>query len=101
MLAKRWLGVAATLLVACAGKSAGSSATGGGAGNGAATGAGSLGACDPLAAITTSVQLVASQVVAAGRAKDGSLYVIYGDDRLSPGRKPDLQSWLGALAKRC
>jgi hypothetical protein len=90
MLAKRWFGVAATLLVACAGKSEGSSAIGGDAGSGAEIGAGSLSACDPLAAITTSVQLDASQVVAAGRAMDGSLYVIYSDDRLFVGSDTNL-----------
>jgi hypothetical protein len=90
MLAKRWLGVAATLLVACAGKSEGSAAMGGDAGNGAVTSAGSLSACDPLAAITTTVQLDASQVVVAGRASDGSLYVIYGDNRLFVGGDTNL-----------
>jgi hypothetical protein len=90
MLAKRWLGVAATLLVACAGKSEGSSAIGGNAGNNAATGPSSLSACDPLAAITTPVQLDASQVVAAGRAKDGSLYVIYNRDSLFVGSDENL-----------
>jgi hypothetical protein len=90
MLAKRWLGVAATLLVACAGKSEGASAMGGDAGNSAATDASSLRACDPLAAITTSIQLDASQVVAAGRAKDGSLYVVYSGDRLFVGSDPNL-----------
>jgi hypothetical protein len=89
MLAKCWLGVLATVLVACAGKSAGSPATGGNAGN-AGAGASSLSACDPLAAITSSVQLDASQVVAAGRAKDGSLYVIYNSDRLFVGSDSNL-----------
>jgi hypothetical protein len=88
MRAKAWLGVVATLLVACAGKSAGSPAVGGDAGSsagGTATEASMLSACDPLAPITTSVQLEASLVVAAGQAKDGSFYVVYSDNRLFVG----------------
>jgi hypothetical protein len=91
MLAQRWLGLLATLLVACAGKSEGSSTMAGDGGGGAATSADSLSACDPLAASTSSVQLDASQVVAAGRAKDGSLYVIYGDLRLFVGGDQELR----------
>ncbi|HEY5375626.1 MAG TPA: hypothetical protein VIK01_18230 [Polyangiaceae bacterium] len=82
--------MAGTLLVACAGKSDGSPAMGGNAGGNAAAGASSLGACDPLAAITTSVQLDVSQVVAAGQASDGSLYVIYNRDQLFVGSDTDL-----------
>jgi hypothetical protein len=88
MRAKAWLGLVATLLVACAGKSASSSAINGDAGGsagGTTTGASMLSACDPLAAITTSVQLVASLVVAAGQAKDGSFYVVYSNNRLFVG----------------
>jgi hypothetical protein len=90
MLAKRWLGLVATLLVACAGKSEGSSAVGGDAGGSAGTGASLLSACEPLAASTSSVELDASRVVAAGRAKDGSLYVIYSDHRLFVGSGQEL-----------
>ena len=73
------------LAVACAGKSGGSSEPDGGAG------ASQLRACDPLAAITTSVQLEASSVVAAGQAKDGSLYVVYDGDRLFVGSGKTLE----------
>jgi hypothetical protein len=78
MLAKHWLGVAATLLVACSGKSDGSSAMVGNA------------VCDPLAAITSPVQLDASQVAAAGQATDGTLYVIYNRDQLFVGSDTNL-----------
>jgi hypothetical protein len=71
----------ATLLVACAGKSAGGSAARGGS---------SFSARDPLAAISTSVPLDASKVLAAGRAQDGSLYVVYNPDRLFVGSGSNL-----------
>lgn len=74
-----WPALVVTLLVACAGKSTGSSEADGGAG------ASKLGPCNPFAAITTSVQLDASSVVAAGQAEDGSIYVVYDDDRLFVG----------------
>jgi hypothetical protein len=77
MLGKGWLGVAA-LLAACAGKSEDAGVTG--------SGADSLRACDPLAAETTSVRFDAAQVVAAGRAGDGTVYLIYGDNRLFVGK---------------
>ena len=73
MLAKVWFGVMAGLLVGCAGKSDG------------AAGPSVLNACDPLAAITTSVQLDASQIEAAGRASDGGLFVVYNRTRLFVG----------------
>lgn len=88
MTARCFLCVLATLLVACGGKSNGSSM--GGNGGSAMTGMASLGPCDPLAAITSSFQLEASQVVAAGQAEDGSIYVVYDDDRLFVGSREGL-----------
>jgi len=64
---------------------------GGDAGSSGASGASSLSACDPLAAITSAVQLAAAQVVAAGQAKDGALYVVYGDNRLFVGSDQNLK----------
>jgi hypothetical protein len=55
-----------------------------------ATDASGLTACAPLAASTSSVELDESQVVAAGRAKDGTLYVVYGDNRLFVGSDESL-----------
>lgn len=72
--------VVALLLVACAGKSEDSAATGGSGG-----GADGRSACDPLAAITTTAQLDASQVLAAGKSQDGTSYVVYNDNRLFVG----------------
>jgi hypothetical protein len=89
MLAGRWLGLIAALLVACAGKSEDSTAMGEG-GGGTANAVSSLRPCDPLAELTTSVPLDASRVVAAGRAQDGSIYVIYGDNRLFVGNDEKL-----------
>jgi hypothetical protein len=60
-------------------------------GDGAATGASMLSACDPLAAITTSLQLEASLIVAAGEARDGTVYVIYSDTRLFVGSGKQLE----------
>jgi hypothetical protein len=91
MFARRWLAMAATLLVACAGKSEGSSPMGGDAGGSAGTAASTLSACDPLAASTASVQLDASLIVAAGEAKDGTVYVIYSDNRLFVGSGKQLE----------
>lgn len=87
---EHWLGLLAIVLVGCAGKSEGSPALAGDRGGDAATSPDSLSACDPLAASTSAVQFDASQVVAAGRAKDGSLYVIYGDSRLFVGGGQEL-----------
>jgi len=46
--------------------------------------------CDPLAPRSSSVQFDASQVIAAGRDEDGTLYVAYGENRLFVGREPHL-----------
>jgi hypothetical protein len=89
MHAGRWLGLIAALLVACAGKSQDSTAMGAG-GGGTVNAVSSLRPCDPLAELTTSVPLEASRVVAAGRAQDGSIYVIYGDNRLFVGNDQNL-----------
>jgi hypothetical protein len=89
MHAGRWVGLIAALLVACAGRSEDSTAMGDG-GGGTANAVSSLRPCDPLAELTTSVSLEASRVVAAGRAQDGSIYVIYGDNRLFVGNDQNL-----------
>lgn len=83
MLAPRWLTLVAALLVGCAGKSG--DPTTGEASGGAGSGSSSLHACDPLASVTSAVQLEAAQVVAAGSAADGTFYVVYGDERLFVG----------------
>jgi hypothetical protein len=80
MLARGWLGLMAALLAACAGKSEGSPTT-----------ETVLSPCDPFAAITLSVSLDASRVLAAGRAQDGSLYVIDRENRLFVGSDDALE----------
>jgi hypothetical protein len=83
MRATPWIWVVAALLAGCAGKSekAPTSDEPGGA---------KLSACDPLAEVTSSVTLQASRVVAAGRASDGTLYVIYNSTRLFVGSDDQL-----------
>ena len=78
MRASSWFGAVALLLAACAGKAEGPAGSGGASASG-------LSACDPLAASTSSVKLDAARVVAAGRATDGTLYVVYDADRLFVG----------------
>jgi hypothetical protein len=71
MFVKGWLVAVASLVVACSGSTDDHVTT--------------LSACEPLAPITTSVRLDASKVVAAGQAEDGSVYLVYGDNRLFVG----------------
>lgn len=86
MLARCWLVGVAVLLAACSGKSQGSSNLPGAGG----AGGDSLSACDPLADATSDLKLEPAHVLAAGRAQDGTVYVVYDDLRLFVGDEQQL-----------
>lgn len=81
MLARVWLVALAAVLAACAGKSQDEPAVSGAGGAGET----SLSVCDPLADSTSVVKLAPAEVLAAGRAQDGAVYVVYSGDRLFVG----------------
>lgn len=89
MRGRCWL-LTSCLALACAGRSERHAPSDEGTAGDSGRGALELEVCDPLAPRRAPFELEASQVIAAGRAADGSVYVVYQGDRLFVGHEDGL-----------